>query len=160
VISAALDGRFHIADGTAVGQRQRRSSAGPLRQDAGQLFGPAGRRLVGRPDPELDGLRPRSTTVTRITEDVTAFGNISYQGQSGGVQDTVTAATPAIYLKDVDLMSCGPGWSIKRIQVAVFVQNLFEQANRAAAVHQQQRAAGQSLQLASRTIGANVIYRW
>jgi iron complex outermembrane receptor protein len=157
-VSAALDGRFHIADGLLS------VSVNGARQQAHYVKTPAnysGLPVVGSSVAQIPKWTA-STTVDyrhRITEDVTAFGNISYQGQSGGVQDTVTVATPAIYLKDVDLMSLRAGVDIKRIQVALFVQNL---TNKQIALLQftSNNAPLANRYNAPRTIGANIIYRW
>ena len=157
-LSAAIDGRFQVAGGllsvSVNGARQRARYVGTPANYAGLP-------VVGSSVAQIPKWTASATLDYRhrITEGVTGFGNISYQGQSGGVQDTITAATPAIYLKDVDLMSLRAGVDIKRIQFAVFVQNL---TNKEIALLQftSNNAPLANRYNAPRTVGANIIYRW
>ncbi len=157
-VSAAIDGRFQVAGGRLT------LSANGARQQAHYVSTPAnysGLPVVGSSVAQIPKWTSSATIDYRhrITENVAGFGNISYQGQTGGVQDTITAATPAIYLNDIDTVNMRVGVDIKKIQAALFVQNL---TNKSIALLQFQ-TAGQPLAnrySAPRTVGANIVYRW
>jgi hypothetical protein len=75
------------------------------------------------------------------------------------VQDTVTAATPPIYLKDLDLLSLRAGVDIDRLELAVFVQNLTDRQF-ALLQFQTNGAPLANRYNPPRAIGVNAIYRW
>tara|TARA_R110000850_G_scaffold170245_8_gene295675 strand:- start:1688 stop:4048 length:2361 start_codon:yes stop_codon:yes gene_type:complete len=62
-----------------------------------------------------------------IADNATGFFNISYNGQRGGSQDTVTLATPYIPLEDIDNFDLRTGVDIDRVTLAFFVTNLTNQ---------------------------------
>ncbi len=157
-VSAALDGRFQIGGGNLT------LSANAARQQAKYVSTPAnysGLPTVG----SLVAQIPKWTSSAtidyrhRLTDNITGFGNVSYQSQNGGVQDTITAATPPIYLSDMDIVNLRAGLDIKKVQVAVFVQNLTDKSYALL----QFQTAGQPLAnrySAPRSVGANIVYRW
>lgn len=157
-VSAAVDGRFQVGGGLLT------VSVNGARQQAKYVSTPAnysGLPVVG----SLVAQIPKWTSSAtidyrhRLTENVAAFGNVSYQGQTGGVQDTVTAATPAIWMNDIDMVNLRVGVDVKKIQAALFVQNL---TDKSIALLQFQ-TTGQPLAnrySAPRTVGANIVYRW
>jgi iron complex outermembrane receptor protein len=157
-VTASLDGRFQIADGTL------NASINGGRQRARFVSTPGGYSglpLVGSSVAQIPKWTASANVNYRhpITDRADGFINVSYQESMGGVQDTITAATPALYLKDIDLVALRFGVDIDKLQVAVFVQNLFD---RQFALLQ---FTGNGAPLANRysaprTIGANVIYRW
>lgn len=157
-ISAAIDGRFRVADGllsvSVNGARQRaRYVETPNNYSGLPVVGSAVAQI-----PKWTG----AATVDyrhRITQAITGFGNVTYNMQEGGVQDTVTVATPAIYLRPVDLISLRAGVDIGKVQAAVFVQNL---ADKTIALLQFQNAGAPLANRynAPRTIGATITYRW
>lgn len=62
-----------------------------------------------------------------LNDDVTAFFNVAYNGQRGGGQDTVTAATPYIPLEDVDNVDLRTGFDYRNMTFAFFVKNLTDE---------------------------------
>jgi iron complex outermembrane receptor protein len=158
-ITASIDGRFQVADGTL------NVSVNGGRQEAS---------YVDLPNNGYTGLPLKDSSVAQIpkwtasavvnyrhalTDRIDGFANVSYQEQMGGVQDTITAATGPVYLKDIDLVNLRTGVEIGRLQVAVFVQNLFD---RQFALLQLKGANQPLLNRFSnpRTTGLNAIYRW
>lgn len=157
-ISAAIDGRFDLAGGrlnvSLNGARQRaRFVATP--------GGYSGLPVVGSSVAQIPKWTASANVNYRhaITDKIDGFINVNYQEQMGGVQDTVTAATPAVYLKDIDLVNLRTGVDIDRLQVALFVTNLFD---RQFALLQLQGGGFPLLNRFSnpRTTGVNMIYRW
>jgi len=62
-----------------------------------------------------------------LTQDLTGFLNVAYNGQRGGGQDTVTLATPFIPLEDLDNVDLRVGMDFWRMQFALFIKNLTDQ---------------------------------
>ena len=84
---------------------------------------------------------------------------MSYAGQRGGGQDTVTVATPFIPLSDFDIFGARAGVNIGNAQVAVFVRNFTDQEVQVLKFQQ----AGFPLSVRynkPRTFGINMSYRW
>ena len=157
-VTASLDGRFQVAGGNLT------VSLNGGRQEAEFVSTPGGYSglpLVGSSVAQIPKWTASAVVNYRhaITDRADGFVNVSYQEQMGGVQDTITAATPPIYLKDVDLVGGRAGVDIGKLQVAMFVTNLFDRqfallqftANNAPLANRYSNP---------RTIGANVIYRW
>ncbi|PXA91598.1 hypothetical protein DMC18_12850 [Caulobacter sp. D5] len=157
-VSAAIDGRFGLAGGLLT------ASLNGARQQARFVSTPgdySGLPLVGSSVAQIPKWTASSTLDyrRRITGDVVGFGNVSYQYQTGGVQDSVTAATPAIWLNDVEQVNLRAGVDVKKIQAAVFVQNLTDQS----IALLQFQTSGQPLAnrySTPRTVGASITYRW
>jgi iron complex outermembrane receptor protein len=157
-LEAAIDGRFDVANGvlnvSLNGGRQRaRYVATP--------GGYSGLPIVGSSVAQIPDWTASAVVDYRhpITDRTDGFINFAYQMQTGGVQDTVTAATPAVFLKDVDLASLRTGVDIGRLELAVFAQNLFD---RQIALLQftASNAPLANRYSTPRTIGINMIYRW
>lgn len=94
-----------------------------------------------------------------ITDDVEGFMNVSYNGQRGGGQDTVTLATPYIPLSDIDNVNIRIGAKYERFTFAVHAKNLTDQ------VVPVLRLQARTIPLVNRyrrprTIGATVTYKW
>ena len=94
-----------------------------------------------------------------ITANSSAFINLSYSGQRGGGQDTVTLATPFIPLSNFDIFGSQAGLDFGQFQVALFVSNFtneavqvlkFTQANYPLSARWNQ----------PRTFGLGASYRW
>lgn len=154
----ALDGRFDVGSGrltiglNAANQRARISDV------------PTG----------LSGLPVQGSTVAQIpdwtmsasadfrqpiTDEVKGFVNLSYSGQRGGGQDTVTIATPYIPMSDFDNFNARAGLDLANVQVAFFVRNLTDQQVEVLKFQQ----AGYPLSVRynkPRTFGGSVSYRW
>jgi iron complex outermembrane receptor protein len=62
-----------------------------------------------------------------LTDDLTGFANVAYNGQRGGGQDTVTLATPFTPLVDIDNVDMRAGLEYKGMEFAFFVKNLTNQ---------------------------------
>jgi iron complex outermembrane receptor protein len=157
-VEAAIDGRFHVADGALNislngGHQHAKFVSTP--------GGYSGLPIVGSSVAQIPDWTASAVANYRhaITGSVDGFLNVAYQEQKGGVQDTVTAATPAIDLKDIDLWNLRAGIDFKKLEVAVFVQNLFDRqiallqftANNAPLANRYSTP---------RAIGLNVNYRW
>jgi iron complex outermembrane receptor protein len=157
-VSGSLDGRFHVADGLL------NVSLNGARQKAKFVDVPTnytGVPLVGSSVAQLPKWTASVVVNYRrpITEQIDGFANVSYNGQGGGVQDTVTATANPVYLKAVDLVGLRTGVEVGRTQVALFVQNLFDKK----ITLLQLTAANQPFLVRNnnpRTVGANLIYRW
>jgi iron complex outermembrane receptor protein len=157
-VEAAIDGRFHLADGLL------NISLNAARQRA---------RYVSTPD-DYSGLPVLDSSVAQIpdwtmsasatyrhpiTASIDGFANLTYSGQRGGVQDTITAATSAIYLNDLDTVSARAGVTLAQIELAAFVTNLTDQE--VALLQFQTNGAPLSNRYNQpRTFGVNVTYRW
>ncbi|WP_116811635.1 TonB-dependent receptor [Steroidobacter cummioxidans] len=94
-----------------------------------------------------------------ITQNVNGFINVSYSGQRGGGQDTVTVATPFIPLEDFDIFGARAGVNFDNVQVAAFVRNFTDQEVEVLKFFQ----AGYPLSSRynkPRTVGLSVTYNW
>ncbi|TNE63607.1 MAG: TonB-dependent receptor [Alphaproteobacteria bacterium] len=94
-----------------------------------------------------------------IGKDVLGFLNVTYNGQRGGGQDTVTLATPYIPLEDVDNVDLRVGGIYQNIELAFFVKNLTNE------VYPVLKLQSGDIPLVNRysrprTIGFNATYRW
>jgi iron complex outermembrane receptor protein len=94
-----------------------------------------------------------------ITSSVDGFFHATYSGQSGGGQDTVTSAAPFIPLSSITDVSLRAGVDYKKLEAAVFVQNLTDESIRLLVL----QAAGVTTAVRynqPRTVGVNLIYRF
>lgn len=94
-----------------------------------------------------------------ITDDIEGFVNLSYNGQRGGGQDTVTLATPFIPLSDIDNVNLRVGADYERFTFALHAKNLTDQ------VVPVLRLQAGTIPLVNRyrrprTIGATITYKW
>jgi len=157
-LEAAVDGRFKIAGGLfSVGLNAATQYAYFADVPAGVAGLPTlGSRVAQIPDwtmsASVDYRRP-------LFKNTVGFVNVSYQGQRGGSQDTVTASTPAIALSDFDIFGARAGLNIGKMQVALFVRNFtdreiqvlkFTQLNYPLSVRYNK----------PRTVGVTLSYRW
>lgn len=157
-ISGELDGRFALAGGTfSFGLNAATQRA----------------RFVEVPT-GVTGLPTLDTSVAQIPDwtmsasldyrhsigaNANAFINFNYQGQRGGIQDTVTASTPAIPMTDFDLFGARGGLNLGKIQIAAFVRNITDRQIQVLKFMQ----AGSPLSVRynkPRTIGVSVSTRW
>ncbi len=94
-----------------------------------------------------------------ISDKSNVFVNFNYQGQRGGIQDTVTATTPAIYMTDFDLFGARAGFNFNKVQVAAFVRNITDRQIQVLKF----MSAGYPLSVRynkPRTIGVSMSTRW
>jgi iron complex outermembrane receptor protein len=94
-----------------------------------------------------------------ITDSVDGFFQATYNGQSGGGQDTTTKAAPFIPLSSITNVSLRFGADYKKLEAAVFVQNLTDESIRLLVL----QAAGVTNAVRynqPRTVGVNLIYRF
>ncbi|HVY80360.1 MAG TPA: TonB-dependent receptor [Steroidobacteraceae bacterium] len=94
-----------------------------------------------------------------ITESVNGFLNVSYSGQRGGGQDTVTVATPFIPLSDFDIFGARVGLDFKSLQIAGFVRNLTDEEVQLLKFTQANYPLSARFNK-PRTYGLSVSYRW
>ena len=91
--------------------------------------------------------------------DLNGFIHATYRGQSGGGQDTVSASAPFVPLSSVTDVSLRTGFDYKKLEAAIFVQNLTDETVRLLTL----QAAGVTNAVRynqPRTAGVNLIYRW
>lgn len=154
---AAIDGRFTVAGGQLLvglnGANQRATFAW-VPTGAGLPF--LDTKVAQIPDWTM------SATVDykhAITDSLTGKFNLSYSGQRGGGQDTVTLATPFIPLENIDYFSLSAGVTYRKIGLSIFVRNLTDQAVQVLKLNQ--GAIPLSVRYNQpRTIGGSVSYRW
>lgn len=122
-LEAALDGRWKLAGGLFS------LSANAATQRATFVDVPAGTTglpVQGSSVAQIPDWTMSTTVDYRhpISDKSNVFVNFSYQGQRGGIQDTVTASTPAIPMTDFDVFGARAGFNFNKVQVAAFVRNL------------------------------------
>ena len=94
-----------------------------------------------------------------ITRTVDGFFNLTYNEQSGGVQDTVTSTAPLLGLSRIGNLSLRAGAKWQRLEAAIFVQNATDQTLQL--LKFQQTGVVYAVRYNQpRTIGANAVYRW
>ena len=118
--------------------------------------------IVGSPVAQLPDYTASGTLnyARRLTSKLDGFGNLTWSGQWGGGQDTVTASAPLVSLYDFNLVSLRAGVNMGRAQLAFFVKNLTDEMFPAL---QLQFAAGVPLSYRynqPRTYGVDLSYRW
>lgn len=157
-VEAALDGRFHVAGG------QLNVGLNAARQQARFVDTPtnySGVPIIGTSVAQIPKWTMSAAVNYRhpITTEIDGFANVTYQGQRGGVQDTVTPTAPPIGLNNLDLVSLRAGVDIRKLELAVFVTNLTD-AKETLLQLQTNGTPTANRYNQPRAIGANVIYRW
>lgn len=125
-VEASVDARFRLGQGvlsTSINAANQKAEFEKVPTSASGL--PIkGSRVAQIPDwtysAVVDYRQP-------ITASVNAFINVSYSGQRGGGQDTVTVATPYIPLSDFDIFGARTGLNFNNVQVAAFVRNFTDE---------------------------------
>ncbi|MCG9915186.1 MAG: TonB-dependent receptor [Phenylobacterium sp.] len=113
-VEAEISGRYDLGDG------QLRLSLNGSRQGGEVTSG----RYAGLSLPQTPGWLASAEANYRVpVAGVEAFGNIAYNAQWGGVQE-LSAATPK--LSDFQVVNARLGVDLGRIQVAAYVENLFD----------------------------------
>ena len=122
-LEVAIDGRFKVAGGALS------MSLNAATQRA--FFASVPTNVTGLPTLGSKVAQIPDWTMSAVVDyrhklvgNIVGFINFSYSGQRGGVQDTVTAATPAIYMDDFDTFGARGGFNIGRFQLALAVRNL------------------------------------
>lgn len=157
-VEAALDGRFDVAGGLlSLGLNAARQRARFVDTPANY----SGLPIVGTSVAQIPKWTMSAAVNYRhpITTQTDGFVNVTYQGQRGGVQDTVTPTAPPVGLNNLDLVSLRAGVEIRRLELAVFVQNLTD-AKETLLQLQTNGVPTANRYNQPRTIGANLIYRW
>lgn len=126
-IEASIDSRFRTGPGVLS------ISLNAATQKAEFEHVPSGRTglpIEGTPVAQIPDWTMSAVVDYRqpITASVNGFVNVSYAGQRGGGQDTVTVATPFIPLSDFDIFGARAGLNFNNVQVAVFVRNFTDEA--------------------------------
>lgn len=157
-VEAALDGRFEVADGMLnVGLNAARQRARFVKTPANYT----GLPIVGSSVAQIPDWTMSASVNYRhaITTNTDGFINVTYQGQRGGVQDTISPTAPRVNLNDLDVMSLRTGVDVKQLEIALFVQNLTNEGE----ILLRLQTAGVTNAVRynqPRTYGVNVIYRW
>ncbi|MEP9358366.1 TonB-dependent receptor [Sphingomonas sp. KR3-1] len=157
-LEAALDGRWKLAGGMfSLGLNAATQRAHFIKVPAG---------VTGLPTLDSSVAQIPDWTMSAsvnyrhpLTEKESIFVNFNYQGQRGGIQDTVTASTPAIPMTDFDIFGAQAGLNVGKVQVAVFARNLTDTQIQVLKFMQ----AGYPLSVRynkPRTIGVSVSTRW
>ena len=94
-----------------------------------------------------------------ITCDLDGFVHVTYNGESGGGQDTVTIAAPFVPLAPITDVSLRTGIDYRSLQVAVFVQNLTNQTVRLLTLQTGGVTYGYRYN-EPLTVGVNAVYHW
>ena len=157
-VEAAIDGRFDVWGGKLnLGLNLADQRADYISLPSGY----SGLPLLYSPVAQIPNLTVSSTFnyVHPIVDQMDAFINMVYNGQWGGGQDTVTAVVPFNALSDFNDVSLRAGVDYKKLQVALFVQNL---TNETVALLKFQNV-GVPLSTRynePRTIGVDLMYKW
>jgi iron complex outermembrane receptor protein len=158
-VEASVDARFRTGVGVlSIGLNATKQKAHFEKVPAGGVSGlPIQGSLVAQiPDRTMSAVIDYRQP---ITENFNGFINVSYSGQRGGGQDTVTVATPFIPLSDFDVFGAQTGLNFKNLQLAVFVRNFTDEEVQVLKFTQ----AGFPLSARwnkPRTYGLSATYRW
>ncbi|MCW5760905.1 MAG: TonB-dependent receptor, partial [Phenylobacterium sp.] len=125
-VEAAVDGRFEVAGGrlnvglNAANQRAKYVSV---------LSANPGLPMVGSAVAQTPRWTYSASVNYRrpLADELDGFFNVSYQGQRGGVQDTVTLAEPLLPIAKLSNFGARAGLAYRRVEAAVFVTNLTDQ---------------------------------
>ena len=158
-VEATINGRFDVAGGRlALGLTGATQQATYSAVRAGYPGLPiVGSTVAQLPDYTMSGTLDYAHA---ITSSVDGFFHMTWNGQWGGGQDTVTPTAPLVPLFDYNLVSLRTGVNWGRTQIAVFVQNLTDEMFPAL---QLQLSAGVPLSYRynqPRTYGVSVSHRW
>lgn len=125
-IEAALDSTIEIGDGRLL------LHVNAAHQDAKFIDVPSG--LSGLPIVDSPVAQSPDWTMAAnanfrhpLSDDLTGFVNLAYNGQRGGGQDTVTPATPFIPLENIDNVNLRFGVDYGNTKFAFFVKNLTDE---------------------------------
>jgi iron complex outermembrane receptor protein len=157
-VELAVNGRWNVAGGKLTvnlnGSNQRATFVSVNGNAAGLPV--VGSKVAQIPDWN------RSATVNYLhplTSTVDGFFNLTYSGQTGGGQDTVTPNIPFVPLANYDLLSLRTGVDYKQFEAALFVKNLTDVSYRQLIL----QAGGITTAVRfnqPRTIGVNLLYHW
>jgi hypothetical protein len=122
-LEAAIDARFQVAGGNLSISLNAATQRAFF---AGVPTNVTGLPTLGSPVAQIPDWTMSAVVDYRraLAQGVIGFVNVSYSGQRGGVQDTITAVTPAIYMDDFDVLGARAGVNIDRFQLALSVRNL------------------------------------
>ncbi|THD61256.1 TonB-dependent receptor plug domain-containing protein [Phenylobacterium sp.] len=157
-IEAAINGHFEVAGGPLdVSVNGANQHAHFVAVDGTY----AGLPIVGSTVAQIPEWTSSATLDYKhaITGAVDGFFHVTYNGQSGGGQDTVTSAAPFIPMSSITDVSLRTGVDYKKFEVAIFVQNLTDQTYKLLIL----QAAGVTNAVRynqPRTVGLNVVYHW
>lgn len=157
-VEGAIDGRFNVGDGLlTLSANAAYSHAIFAKLPAGVTGLPTlGSDVPQTPDWTMSG---SATYRQPITETITGFGNVTYTGQRGGIQDAITAATPALTLSDFDIFSLNVGADVGPVTATFFIKNFTNEVFQALKFQQ----AGYPLSARfsqPRTFGGSISYKW
>ncbi len=157
-VEVALDGRFPVG----AGQLSFGLNAANQRATFAKVpTGVSGLPVQGSRVAQIPNWTMSANVDLRhpITQELRGFVNVSYSGQRGGGQDTVTLATPYIPMDRLDIFGARVGVDYRNVQLALFVRNFTDQEVEVLKFQQ----AGYPLSVRynkPRTFGGSVSYRW
>lgn len=94
-----------------------------------------------------------------LTENINGFVNVSYSGQRGGGQDTVTVATPFIPLSNFDIFGARLGFDFNNLEISGFVRNFTDEEVQVLKFTQANQPLSARFNK-PRTYGVSASYRW
>lgn len=156
-LEGSIEGRFPIG----AGQLSINLNATTQRAHFERVNAGSGLPVLGSSVAQIPDLTMSSVIDLRqpLSDTITGFINLSYSGQRGGVQDTITLATPQIDMDDFDLFGGRIGLNIGSYQIAAFVKNATDQKIQLLKFNQ----AGYPLSVRwnpPRTFGLSASYKW
>lgn len=157
-VEASVDSRFRIGEGVLSTNLSATTQKAQFEKVPTGVTGlpTQGSRVAQIPDwtysAVIDYRQP-------ITASLNAFINVSYSGQRGGGQDTVTVATPFIPLSDFDIFGARTGLNFNNVQVAAFVRNFTDEEIQVLKFTQANFPLSARFNK-PRTYGLNVSYSW
>jgi iron complex outermembrane recepter protein len=157
-VELAIDSRFRVAGGDL----DLNLNGADQRADYVSVNGTYnGLPVVGSSVAQIPNWTASATVnyLHSITSDLDAFLHVTYNGESGGGQDTVTVAAPFVPLASITDVSLRTGIDYHNLQVAVFVQNLTDQTVRLLTLQTGGVTYGYRYN-EPRTVGVNAIYHW
>ena len=157
-VEAAVDGRFDVAGGHLTLDLNGSNQHAEFVSVDGTF---AGLPIVGSTVAQIPRWTSSATVDYKhpIAADLDGFIHMAYHGQSGGGQDTVTSAAPFVPLSSITDVSLRAGVDYKKLEAAVFVQNLTDETIRLLVL----QSAGITTSVRynqPRTVGVNLIYKW
>ena len=157
-LELSIDGRFPIGADLLTASINGSTQEAHFAKVAS---GRTGLPLLDTDVPQIPGWTMSANVNYRhvFSDAVSGFLNVNYSGQRGGVQDAITAATPAISLDDFDLFGAQAGIQYRGVQLALSVRNLTDQTIEVLRFRQGVNPLSVRYNQ-PRTVAASVTYRW
>jgi iron complex outermembrane receptor protein len=157
-LEGSIDGRFPIGEDLFTASLNASTQRARFFKVKG---GTSGLPLIDSAVPQIPGWTMSANLNYRhvFSDVVSGFLNANYSGQRGGVQDAITAVTPAISLDDFDLFGAQAGVTYRGVQLALSVRNITDQ--QIEVLRFRQGIYPLSVRYNQpRTVAASITYRW